>query len=192
MSEASVRCIDVHHHLCPPDGADTCRMQKSLDDMAQAGVATAMLSITAPGFWFGDVGPGISCGCATTTPPGWSRTIPAASASSPHCRSPTSRAAYAKLNTCSTRSRPTASAFIPITRRTALLDLQQFHLCLAHCRRRSRALRLCAKRPGIGGFSPRRRARLVSYIGIRRRLERSGPELYTGCRSARLRPTCRG
>ena len=69
MPEVSPHRIDVHHHLCPPDYlAAVSRhqpmvpilaawsLQKSLDDMAQAGVATAMLSITTPGFWFGDAG----------------------------------------------------------------------------------------------------------------------------------------
>jgi hypothetical protein len=69
MPEVSLHRIDVHHHLCPPDYlAAVSRhqpmvpilaawsVQKSLDDMAQAGVATAMLSITTPGFWFGDAG----------------------------------------------------------------------------------------------------------------------------------------
>jgi len=59
--------IDVHHHLTPPDyiAALTPRIklsplssgwtvQKSLDDMDNAGVQTAMLSITTPGLWFGD------------------------------------------------------------------------------------------------------------------------------------------
>ena len=69
MSEAKLYRIDVHHHLCPPDYlAAVSRHQpmvpiiagwsllKSLDDMGQAGVETAVLSITTPGFWFGDAG----------------------------------------------------------------------------------------------------------------------------------------
>jgi hypothetical protein len=58
MPETGPHRIDVHHHLCPPDYLATVSrhqpmvpilaawsLQKSLDDMAQAGVATAMLSI---------------------------------------------------------------------------------------------------------------------------------------------------
>jgi 6-methylsalicylate decarboxylase len=61
--------IDVHHHLTPPNYVSAVSpkalvspptakwtVQKSLDDMDHAGVATAMLSITTPGLWFGDVG----------------------------------------------------------------------------------------------------------------------------------------
>ena len=61
--------IDVHHHLTPPGYVSAIgnkapvfpptanwTVQKSLDDMAQAGVTRAMLSITTPGLWFGDVG----------------------------------------------------------------------------------------------------------------------------------------
>lgn len=61
--------VDVHHHLTPPDyltgvkghlnvapQAAGWSLQKSLDDMAAAGTATAILSVTAPGLWFGDVG----------------------------------------------------------------------------------------------------------------------------------------
>ena len=47
--------------------------------------------------------PGVWYGCPTTMLPGWSQTIPAASASSRRCRFPTSRAACAKSNTRSTR-----------------------------------------------------------------------------------------
>lgn len=69
MPDESPHRIDVHHHLCPPDylaGVSRHRpmvpvlaawsLQRSLDDMARADVATAMLSITTPGFWFGDAG----------------------------------------------------------------------------------------------------------------------------------------
>ena len=58
MADASPYRIDVHHHLCPPDYlAAVSRhqpmvpvlaawsLQKSLDDMEEAGVATAILSI---------------------------------------------------------------------------------------------------------------------------------------------------
>ncbi len=61
--------IDVHHHLTPPGYVSAIggkaqvsppqakwTVQKSLDDMEQAGVGTAMLSLTTPGLWFGDVG----------------------------------------------------------------------------------------------------------------------------------------
>lgn len=61
------RRIDVHHHLTPPeyvtrlDGRATIQpptrnwtVAKSLDDMARAGVAKAMVSISTPGLWFGD------------------------------------------------------------------------------------------------------------------------------------------
>ena len=61
------RCVDVHHHLAPPgyvaELAPKKLLQpvslnwtpvKSLEDMDKAGVATAILSITTPGLWFGD------------------------------------------------------------------------------------------------------------------------------------------
>ncbi len=60
--------IDVHHHLCPPEYRDEVMEltslfpalidwspAKTLDDMDKGGVATAILSITTPGLWFGDV-----------------------------------------------------------------------------------------------------------------------------------------
>jgi predicted TIM-barrel fold metal-dependent hydrolase len=59
--------VDVHHHLAPPAYiADLTKRklgerptlewtpEKSLADMDNAGVATAILSITTPGVWFGD------------------------------------------------------------------------------------------------------------------------------------------
>ena len=60
--------IDVHHHLTPPGYVSAIggkavvspptakwTVQNSLNDMDKAGVAKAMLSITTPGLWFGDV-----------------------------------------------------------------------------------------------------------------------------------------
>lgn len=59
--------IDVHHHIAPPAYNQELiargineppllrwSVQKSLDDMDKAGVATAITSITTPGVWFGD------------------------------------------------------------------------------------------------------------------------------------------
>ncbi len=61
--------IDVHHHVAPPAFIREMiargyneppqfhwTVQKSLDDMDKAGVATAVTSITTPGVWFGDNG----------------------------------------------------------------------------------------------------------------------------------------
>src|SRR5262245_9427815 len=61
--------IDVHHHIAPPTYNQELiargqnepplfrwSVQKSLDDMDKAGVATAITSITTPGVWFGDNG----------------------------------------------------------------------------------------------------------------------------------------
>ena len=59
--------IDVHHHSSPPAYADVLMqkkllpkpltgwtLEKTIADMDEAGVATAMNSIVAPGVWFGD------------------------------------------------------------------------------------------------------------------------------------------
>jgi predicted TIM-barrel fold metal-dependent hydrolase len=57
--------IDVHHHLTPPRYLKEMRdklqpptlawsLDKSLDAMNEAGVSKVVLSITTPGFWFGD------------------------------------------------------------------------------------------------------------------------------------------
>ena len=58
--------IDVHHHYFPPfyleevqakvgsPEAKAWSVARSLDDMDRAGVATAVLSVTNPGTWFGD------------------------------------------------------------------------------------------------------------------------------------------
>jgi predicted TIM-barrel fold metal-dependent hydrolase len=57
--------IDVHHHFVPPTQGEAKQRhssqppkwsaQMSLDDMDQAGVKTAVLSLVEPGVWFGDV-----------------------------------------------------------------------------------------------------------------------------------------
>ena len=57
--------IDVHHHVAPPKYIEEMRAllqpptlnwtpEKTLADMDEAGVATAILSITTPGVWIGD------------------------------------------------------------------------------------------------------------------------------------------
>ena len=71
-SNAKPRLIDVHHHIFPPaflaaardafsTPASRARLvsewtaQKALAQMDDNGVATAIVSITNPGIWFGDV-----------------------------------------------------------------------------------------------------------------------------------------
>jgi predicted TIM-barrel fold metal-dependent hydrolase len=67
MSSTRPERIDVHHHLCPPDYADEVNRtkpvfkalldwspQSSLEDMDRGHVATAIVSMTTPGLWFGD------------------------------------------------------------------------------------------------------------------------------------------
>lgn len=65
IAVADRRIVDVHHHVVPPVYLSQTRerqqppvlgwsLQKSLDDMDKAGVATSMASITSPGVWFGD------------------------------------------------------------------------------------------------------------------------------------------
>ena len=57
--------IDTHHHIAPPKFMDEMRallqaptlawsIEKSLEDMDKAGVATSITSITTPGVWIGD------------------------------------------------------------------------------------------------------------------------------------------
>ena len=57
--------IDTHHHIAPPKFVDEMRsllqpptlnwsIEKSIDDMDKAGVATSITSITTPGVWIGD------------------------------------------------------------------------------------------------------------------------------------------
>ena len=68
-AQPSRNWIDVHHHLSPPDYVARIGRRTplpslitdwtpaaSLADMDRAGIRTAMLSITTPGLWFGDVG----------------------------------------------------------------------------------------------------------------------------------------
>lgn len=69
MAQGSPHRIDIHHHLAPPAYISrlASRMplnpllsgwtiNRTLDDMAAAGIATAMLSISNPGLFFGDAG----------------------------------------------------------------------------------------------------------------------------------------
>jgi predicted TIM-barrel fold metal-dependent hydrolase len=62
---AGLHRIDIHHHVAPPRYVEETRAlqqppmlawspQRSIDDMDQAGVATAITSITTPGIWLGD------------------------------------------------------------------------------------------------------------------------------------------
>jgi predicted TIM-barrel fold metal-dependent hydrolase len=57
--------IDIHHHIAPPKYIEEMSAQlqpptlawtpaRSIEDMDQAGVATAITSITTPGVWIGD------------------------------------------------------------------------------------------------------------------------------------------
>jgi hypothetical protein len=64
--------IDVHHHFLAPFHREVLQVNRgsaalpnwtiegSLQDMENAGVATAMLSVMQPGVWFGDVEQGRS------------------------------------------------------------------------------------------------------------------------------------
>jgi 6-methylsalicylate decarboxylase len=65
---APVRCIDIHHHFAPPAWVTAVRgrpllqpantawtPEKSIADLDRAGAAAAVVSITNPGLWFGDV-----------------------------------------------------------------------------------------------------------------------------------------
>ena len=60
--------IDVHHHLLPPDYRAELSIHRelqgalkkwtpqwSIEDMDKGGVTTSILTVTTPGFWFGDV-----------------------------------------------------------------------------------------------------------------------------------------
>src|SRR5258706_8591876 len=57
--------IDTHHHIAPPKFIDEMRallqpptlawtIERSIEDMDRAGVATSITSITTPGVWIGD------------------------------------------------------------------------------------------------------------------------------------------
>jgi predicted TIM-barrel fold metal-dependent hydrolase len=62
---AKAHRIDIHHHVAPPKYIEEMRAllqpptlawtpEKSIEDMDQAGVATAITSITTPGVWIGE------------------------------------------------------------------------------------------------------------------------------------------
>jgi predicted TIM-barrel fold metal-dependent hydrolase len=62
----SMQRIDVHHHLLPPkyieevaamrtgERAPPWTAQNSIDEMDRSGIASAIVSLTQPGVWFGD------------------------------------------------------------------------------------------------------------------------------------------
>src|SRR5580765_2094139 len=67
-ASARTRRIDIHHHFAPPawivevkgrpllQTANTnWTPAKSIEDMDRGGVAAAVVSITNPGMWFGDL-----------------------------------------------------------------------------------------------------------------------------------------
>jgi predicted TIM-barrel fold metal-dependent hydrolase len=58
--------IDVHHHIAPPDYVSRVPVtltpvvrswstERSLEDMDRAGVSRSVVTVTTPGFWFGDL-----------------------------------------------------------------------------------------------------------------------------------------
>ena len=65
MQAADVHAIDVHHHYVPPaylkelsaplPPLKSWSPAHDLEDLDRAGTRTAILSVTTPGFWFGDV-----------------------------------------------------------------------------------------------------------------------------------------
>src|SRR5260221_2064069 len=68
-AQARGQRIDVHHHILPPEymaaissrrggSSPNWSPQRSLDEIDQAGIGTAMLSLIQPGVWFGDVAEG--------------------------------------------------------------------------------------------------------------------------------------
>jgi 6-methylsalicylate decarboxylase len=66
--ESRAHRIDIHHHLLPPkyvdavaamrtgDRAPPWTAQMSIEDMDKNGIATAVVSLTQPGVWFGEAG----------------------------------------------------------------------------------------------------------------------------------------
>ena len=67
LAQAAPHRVDIHHHFAPPawvtavkgrpllqPANTTWTPAKSIEDMDKGGVATAMVSITNPGLWFGD------------------------------------------------------------------------------------------------------------------------------------------
>ena len=109
--------VDIHHHFAPPawvtavkgrpllqPANTTWTPAKSIEDMDRGGVATAMVSITNPGLWFGDApmtrrwrAP------ATTTARGWCRIIRSGSGCSRPCRCRTWTLRWPRLPTPTTR-----------------------------------------------------------------------------------------
>jgi 6-methylsalicylate decarboxylase len=67
LAQAAPHRVDIHHHFAPPawvtavkgrpllqPANTTWTPARSIEDMDRGGVATAMVSITNPGLWFGD------------------------------------------------------------------------------------------------------------------------------------------
>src|SRR5262249_62087283 len=77
LAQDKTKLIDVHHHIVPPFWFEEVKdriaaqgggriiptwygwsPQRALEDMDKNGVATALISMTTPGIWFGDVAQG--------------------------------------------------------------------------------------------------------------------------------------
>ena len=101
----------MHHHFAPPAWVADVKgrpllqpantrwtPEQSIDDMDKGGVAAAVVSITNPGLWFGDLRRhAVSRARAMSTAPSWSRIIPRGSVCLPPSHCPTSTQRWPRL-----------------------------------------------------------------------------------------------